>query len=132
MGGRKSAPRHWPQVVLAVCVALLTAAVCSSLRAAELSIQAILAEPDKFDQQTVTVRGRAKNIYLGHTARSSYAVFALTNPSGAKLRVFTLGQPEIPLDDEIEVTGVFRKVRRWEQKTFYNELHATTIKKATQ
>ncbi len=133
MVGRKSAVRHWPRAVLTVgVVSLLTVGMFSSLRAAELSIQAILAEPDKFDQQTVTVRGRAKNIYQGQTARSSYAVFALTDASGAKLRVFTLGHPEIPSDDEIEVTGVFQKVRRWEQKTFYNELHATTIKKATQ
>jgi hypothetical protein len=105
------------------------AGVLSSLRAAEVSLHAILAAPDKFDQQTVTVKGRAKNIYLGQTARSTYTVFGLTDASGAKLRVFTLGHPEIPSDDEIEVTGVFQKVRRRAQNTFYNELEATSIKK---
>jgi len=130
MRGSKRAARHWPRAFLTFgVVSLLTVGALSSLRAAEVSIREILAEPDKFDQQTVTVKGRAKNIYLGQKARATYAVFALTDASGAKVRVFTLGHPEIPSDDEIEVTGVFQKVRRREQKTFHNELQATTIKK---
>ncbi len=128
----KRAARPWSRALLTFgVVSLLTAGVFLSVMAAEVSIQAILAAPDKFDQQTVTVRGRAMNIYLGEVARATYAVFALTDASGAKLRVFTLGHPEIPSDDEIEVTGVFQKVRRREQKTFHNELQATTIKKVT-
>ena len=126
----KKAVRHWPRAFLTFgVVSLLTAGPFLSVRAAEVSIGAILAQPGKFDQQTVTVRGRAKNINLGETARSTFVVFALTDASGAKLRVFTLGHPEIPSDAEIEVTGVFRKMRRAEQKTFRNELQATTIKK---
>jgi hypothetical protein len=130
MIGSKRAVRHWPRAVLTFSVVLLlTAGVFLSVMAAEVSIQAILAAPDKFDQQTVTVRGRAMNIYLGETARGTYATFALTDAKGAKLRVFTLGHPEIPSGDGIEVTGVLQKVRRREQKTFHNELQATTIKK---
>jgi hypothetical protein len=123
-------PRWRVPYAVFTLVSLLTVGVLSPLRAAEVSIQAILGEPDKFDQQTVTVRGRASNIHRGQNARATFAVFALTDASGAKLRVFVLGHLEIPSDDEIEVTGVFQKVRRGERDIFHNELDATSIKKA--
>jgi hypothetical protein len=116
-----------------IAVVLLTVEGALWVAAGEVSIPAILAEPDKFDQQTVTVRGRARDIYRGQADRATFVSFALTDASGAKLRVWTLGNPEVPSEDEIEVTGVFQKARRRgrAQKTIYNVLEATTIKKAT-
>ena len=114
-----------------ILVWLLTVGAPSLLKAAEVSIQAILAEPDKFDQQTVTVRGQATEVKVEMTHRHDpYTVFVLLDASGSTLRVFAGGPSEVKANDKVEVTGVFQKVIRRMGSYYHNAVIGANIMKA--
>ena len=89
-----------------VTLLLISLAVCPSVRAAEINVSRLLADPLAYDNHHVTVSGTAKSIKpvssgLGH----KYETFQLCEQSC--VNVFAVGHPHITEGERITVTGDF-------------------------
>lgn len=123
--------RKWPILLGSIPVAVVLATAWpGAVKGSEVTIKTILADPDQFDGKKVMVRGRVEDLKPGVSRRGNpYATFSVTDSSGAALRVLARGQHQISSTDQVEVTGILRRVKRPGRYTLYSELEASTVKK---
>lgn len=105
-------------------VATLTTAVLA--QALKTSPSDILANPDRYDRQTVTISGTVTNlrVRVSH-AGNSYYTLDLSDGKQA-VRVFSFGTATCRAGGAT-VEGTFEKVKRQGRYTFYNEVTATSV-----
>jgi hypothetical protein len=97
--------------------------------AAEVSVKDVTANPAQFDGQTVTLRGTATAVKATTSRKGNdYITFQVTDASGAAVRVFSWGHPNLKQGEPVEVVGVFQQVKRVGRATFYNEVEAQTVR----
>ena len=97
--------------------------------AEKASVQEILSNPDKYDYQEVIVQGKAIKIRNKISQKGNeYTTFNLTDSSGRSLSVFSWGNPGIKEGQNVSISGIYQKVKRVGNYTFYNEVEAKTIK----
>jgi hypothetical protein len=100
----------------------------SLLWAAEVTVASLLAAPDRYDQQEVTLTGTAQAVKPTTSRRGNpYTTFQLSDPSGKAVTIFSWGHPDLKTGDRVEVTGIFQRVKRVGQYTFYNEIEAKAV-----
>lgn len=98
-------------------------------------IKQILDNPTQFDQKEVLIEGKMSNLQLKVSkAGNSYSTFAISDKDYNSIKVFLWGhekinQQNIKNGDNIEVQGIFMKVKYVGQYRFYNEIEAEDIKK---
>lgn len=109
-----------------LCVAL----VASPLTAAgpeAISPHELLADPDRFDGQTVTVQGAIEKFREG-TSREGNLFYKFRVRDGqSAVRIFGLGQLPCRNGMQVTVTGVFEKVNRMSARPSYYEVSATHV-----
>lgn len=91
------------------------------------SASTILADPDRFDGQPVTVTGAITNLRQTVSRRGNpYYTFDLSD--GARtIRVFSFGRSPCKDGRAATVTGTFEKVHRVGRYVFSNEVTATEV-----
>ncbi|MFI5342441.1 MAG: hypothetical protein ACHQ7N_21730 [Candidatus Methylomirabilales bacterium] len=121
----KRIPRHWRWSWLGFSLLLVSVLAF----AAEVSVKDLTANPAKFDGQTVTLRGTATAVKATVSPKGNpYTTFQVKDSSGAAVRVFSWGHPEIREGVSVEVVGVFQQIKKVGRNTFYNEVEAQTVR----
>jgi hypothetical protein len=79
--------------------------------AAEVTVHSIIASPNSFDHQTVTLQGTATAVKETTSQRGNdYTTFKLQDSdSGDSVSIFTWGHPLLGNGDHVRVEGVFER-----------------------
>jgi len=94
------------------------------------TIKEILNDPDFYHQKVVKVTGKIKNLRLKVSRKGNpYTTFRLMDKTGNSLKVFIWEHQDLKEGDLVEVTGVFKRIKRVGIYTFFNEIEAERIKK---
>ena len=110
-------------VLLAVLLGLLVHP------AAALSVEELLATPDRFDQKDVALTGKAEDVHPRTSRRGNeYTTFKLADGTG-RINVFIWGKLSITPGDQVNVRGIFQRVKRVGKYTFRNEVEASSVKR---
>jgi hypothetical protein len=116
-------------VLTGLCGALTALALLALAGAgpAAISPSELLADPDRFDGQTVTLQGTVEKFREGVSPDGApYFKFRLSDEQTA-VRVFSFGRSPCRSGMQATVDGVFEKVNRFGPRTHYNEVAATRV-----
>jgi hypothetical protein len=116
-------------VLTGLCGALTALALLALAGAgpAAISPSELLADPDRFDGQTVTLQGTVEKFREGVSPDGApYFKFRLSDEQTA-VRVFSFGRSPCRSGMQATVDGVFEKVNRLGPRTHYNEVAATRV-----
>ena len=122
-------PRMRRAVLTGLCGALTALALLALASAgpAAISPSALLADPDRFDGQAVTLQGTVEKFREGLPLDgASYYKFRLSDEQPA-VRVFSFGRSPCRNGMQATVDGIFEKVNRLGPRTHYNEVTATRV-----
>ena len=110
-----------------VSIAALVLIFIPPVRAADVDIGSIVRNPEQFDGKNVTIQGTASVVKETVSRKGNpYTTFQVQDETGT-IKVFTPNHPGTKNSDRVEVTGVFQKVKRVGQYTFYNEIEAQSV-----
>lgn len=112
----------------AVCVSGALVVLLSLVALAQaVSVATLLADPDRYDGQVVTVSGVVSG-YRERVSRAgnAYTTFRLEEGSSS-VAVFAWGHRGLRDGQRVRVTGVFQRIRRVGRYTFYNEIEARRV-----
>ncbi len=116
----------WARGLLGAC-AVLGVLLALPLQAFDATTGGILAAPDRYDRQSVTLNGAITNLSQRESQRgNAYYTFELRDGSG-RIRVFSFGQAPCTEGKHVVVDGIFETVKRVGDYTFYNEVSATRV-----
>jgi len=97
------------------------------------TIKEILNDPDFYHQKVVIVIGKIKNLRLKVSRKGNpYTTFRLMDKTRNGLKVFIWEHQDLKEGDLVEVTGVFKRIKRVGIYTFFNEIEAERIKKISE
>ena len=106
---------------------LFLASTASPAFALSTSPGEILANPDRYDGQPVTIRGTVKNLRETVSRRgNAYYTFDLDDETRA-IKVFSFGNASCKAGAPATVEGTYQKVKRQGRYTFYNEVEAASV-----
>jgi hypothetical protein len=93
-----------------------------------IEVAEILAHPEQYDHQEVTVTGKVNNVQLAtnRQGQSAYG-FLLQNPAGT-IKVIILGEPQVREGDVVIVEGTFSRLRQVGRTVIYNEIKALSVR----
>ncbi len=116
-------------VLTGLCGALTALAllVLASAGPAAVSPGELLADPDRFDGQAVTLQGTVEKVRDGVSPDGApYYKFRLSDEQPA-VRVFSFGRSPCRNGMQATVDGVFERINRLGPRTHYNEVTATRV-----
>ena len=93
-----------------------------------VEIADLIAHPEQYDHQDVTVSGKVTNIQLATNRQGQPAYGFLLQDQAGTLKVISLGQVEVREGDQVIVEGVFSRLRQVGRNIVYNEIKALSIK----
>ena len=93
-----------------------------------IEIADLIAHPEQYDHQDVTVSGKVTNIQLATNRQGQPAYGFLLQDQAGTLKVISLGQVEVREGDQVIVEGVFSRLRQVGRSIVYNEIKALSIK----
>jgi len=112
------------------CV-LITMPVGPLSAAALVEVTELLAHPDHYDHQVVTVSGRVTNFQLA-TNRDGHPAFGfLLQDTAGTVKIVGLGKADVREGDYVVVEGVFSRLRQAGRAIVYNEIKATSVQSMT-
>ncbi|MBI4003235.1 MAG: cytochrome c maturation protein CcmE [Nitrospira defluvii] len=92
-----------------------------------VEVTELLAHPDHYDHQAVTVSGRVTSFQLA-TNRDGHPAFGfLLQDSAGTVKVVGLGKADVREGDYVVVEGVFSRLRQAGRAIVYNEIKATSV-----
>lgn len=114
-------------------VAAFTGVVmAASLYAAVLTeVTELLAHPDQYDRQMVTVSGKVANFQLATNREGRPAYGFLLQSAAGTVKVVGLGKAEVREGDYVIVEGIFSRLRQAGRTIVYNEIKATSVQSMT-
>jgi hypothetical protein len=96
-----------------------------------VEVTELLAHPDHYDHQVVTVNGRVTNFQLA-TNRDGHPAFGfLLQDSAGTVKVIGLGKADVREGDYVLVEGIFSRLRQAGRAIVYNEIKATSVQSMT-
>jgi OB-fold nucleic acid binding domain. len=120
-----------------LCVAiLLSLGACfmpnvSFSSSAIVEVTELLAHPDHYDHQVVTVSGRVTSFQLA-TNRDGHPAFGfLLQDTAGTVKVIGLGKADVREGDYVVVEGIFSRLRQAGRAIVYNEIKATSVQSMT-
>jgi hypothetical protein len=118
---------QYPRVAVGVAFLLLSLlSTVATAQAVRTSPSEILADPDRFDGQAVTISGSIAN-FQERVSRAGNPYYTLDLSDGKRaVRVFSFGKTPCRAG-VASVEGTFEKVKRQGRYTFYNEVTATRV-----
>ena len=97
--------------------------------AADTTAEKIVTKKDSYDGKEVTVKGTVSNLkFKTANAKDDYTTFILVGESGGRINVFIWGNLKLKAGQKVQVTGIYRKVRKTTQRNYYNEIEASKVK----
>jgi hypothetical protein len=112
--------------LLLVCV-VAAWAIASSTEAFNTTAGAILSAPERYDNNVVTLGGSVTNLQQRVSQRGNpYYTFDLRDATG-RIRIFSFGQAPCPEGHQAIVEGIYERVKRMEEYTFYDEVAASRV-----
>ena len=97
--------------------------------AMDTTAEKIITKKDSYDGKKVTVKGTISNLkFKTANVKDDYTTFILVGESGGRINVFIWGSLKLQPGQKVQVTGRYRKVRRWAQRNYYNEIEASEVK----
>ncbi len=128
--GRRSFRSRVTRITFMVGILALLGWVMPALSisaSAIVEVTELLAHPDHYDHQAVTVSGRVTSFQLA-TNRDGYPAFGfLLQDSAGTLKVVGLGKADVREGDYVVVEGVFSRLRQAGRAIVYNEIKATSV-----
>jgi hypothetical protein len=113
-------------MVLALTIVLSGFSISSAM---DSTAEKIITKKDSYDGKVVTVKGTVSNLkFKTANVKDDYTTFILVGESGGRINVFILGSLKLQPGQKVQVTGRYRKVRRWAQRNYYNEIEASEVK----
>lgn len=117
------------RLLLGFCVIVLSAPQHSpAVAGALIEIAELLAHPEQYDHQDVTVSGKVTNVQLATNRQGQPAYGFLLQDHAGTLKVVSLGQAEIREGDQVIVEGVFSRLRQAGRTIVYNEIKALSVR----
>ncbi|MCS6316950.1 MAG: hypothetical protein H8K05_04055 [Nitrospira sp.] len=115
-------------VRLGILTVLACALPISLLSATALvEVTELLAHPDHYDHQVVTVSGRVTSFQLA-TNRDGHPAFGfLLQDTAGTVKVVGLGKSDVREGDYVVVEGIFSRLRQAGRAIVYNEIKATSV-----
>jgi len=96
-----------------------------------VEVTELLAHPDHYDHQAVTVSGRVTSFQLA-TNRDGHPAFGfLLQDSAGTVKVVGLGKADVREGDYVVVEGIFSRLRQAGRAIVYNEIKATSVQSMT-
>ncbi|MCP9471211.1 MAG: hypothetical protein NNA30_00555 [Nitrospira sp.] len=90
-------------------------------------IAELLAHPEQYDRQEVTVTGKVTNVQIATNRQGQLAYgFLLQDPAGT-VKVISLGKPDVHEGDLVIVHGTFSRLRQVGRAIVYNEIKALSV-----
>ena len=118
-----------PKCVFGIVLTLAIALTGFSIFPTETTVEKIVTNKDSFDGKEVSVKGIVSNLkFKAATVQEKYTTFILVGESGGRVKVFISERVELRPGQEVQVTGVFRKVRKTTHRNYYNEIEASSIR----
>ena len=115
---------RWPARAYALALLILSVA---AVEAANGTIKTILADPARYDGQTVTLDGTIAYLDARVSKKGNpYYTFKLDDGSG-RLTVFSFGEPPCPARSRVTVDGQFRRVKQPSGHTFHDQIDARRV-----
>ncbi len=115
------------RVTLALLLVVWLIGVPAAADALDTSVSAILADPDRFDGQEVTIGGTITHLRQTVSRRGNpYYTFDLSDGTRT-IRVFSFGRSPCKDGSAATVTGTFGKVHRVGRYVFSNEVTAMGV-----
>ena len=87
----------------------------------------LLAHPDQYDHQVVTVSGKVTNFQLATNREGRPAYGFLLQGTAGTVKVVGLGKAEVREGDYVIVEGIFSRLRQAGRTIVYNEIKATSV-----
>ncbi len=108
----------------ALCWGLFSTPVAASVLT---EVTDLLAHPDQYDHQVVTVSGKVTNFQLATNREGRPAYGFLLQASAGTVKVVGLGKAEVREGDYVIVEGIFSRLRQAGRTIVYNEIKATSV-----
>jgi hypothetical protein len=97
--------------------------------AAKTTVEDIMNKGDSYDGRKVTVKGTVSNLkFETLEVGKTYTTFLLVGKSGGRVKVTASGTLKLKPGQEVQVKGVYRKVRTTARRNYYNEIEASKVK----
>jgi hypothetical protein len=118
--------RRLSRGVLVACALVLVGAL-PVLAAQEITIRALVQDPDQYDGKVVTAVGTIR-VYRERvsSAGNPYTLFRLTD-EGVSVSVFLWDKHGLRNGQKVRVTGTFTKAKHVRANTFDNEIQAHRV-----
>jgi hypothetical protein len=95
----------------------------------DTTVEKIVAKKDSFDGKEVSVKGTVSNLkFKTANVKDDFTTFALVGEAGGRINVFIWGSLKLKPGQKVQVTGVYRKVRKTPRRYYYNEIEASEVK----
>ncbi|MDH5641067.1 MAG: hypothetical protein OEY28_07215 [Nitrospira sp.] len=93
-----------------------------------IEVAELLAHPEQYDHQDVTVTGKITDVQVATTRQGQPAYgFLLQNPAGT-IKVISLGRPQAREGEFVIVEGTFTRLRQVGRSIIYNEIRALSVR----
>ena len=114
--------------ILGVLLFFLSTMPVGPLSAAALvEVTELLAHPDHYDHQVVTVSGRVTSFQLATNRDGQPAFGFLLQDTAGTVKVVGLGKSDVREGDYVVVEGIFSRLRQAGRAIVYNEIKATSV-----
>ncbi len=111
---------------LMLLIVLVGFAICG---AAETTVDEIMNKTDSYEGKTVSLTGTVSNLKFGSVeVGKDYSTFMLASKTGGRIKIFAWGKLTLKGGQNVQVTGVFRKVSTAGNRYFYNQIVASQVK----
>jgi len=112
-------------VLLVLSIILGGLSVCLAIDTAEK----IVTKKDSYDGKRVSVKGTVSNLkFKTMNVKYDFTTFILVGEAGGRINVFAWRTLKLQPGQKVQVTGVYRKVRRTATRNYYNEIEASKVK----
>ena len=123
---KRYASKFFFSIFLVVSIALGSFSICSAV---DTTAEKIITKKDSYDGKQVSVKGTVSNLkFKTANAKDDYTTFILVGESGGRINVFIWGNLKLKAGQKVQVTGIYRKVRKTTQRNYYNEIEASKVK----
>ncbi|MCW5799496.1 MAG: hypothetical protein KIT40_13410 [Nitrospira sp.] len=120
-------PRGSVLMVSLLMLAMMAIPVAPLTAAALVEVTELLAHPDHYNHQVVTVSGRVSSFQLATNRDGQPAFGFLLQDTAGTVKVVGLGKADVREGDYVVVEGIFSRLRQAGRAIVYNEIKATSV-----